>query len=110
MAALTPQEQDALQRFKRELLRRFPGEIRQVVLFGSKARGDARPDSDIDVLVVTQQSDWRLGDRIQGLVTDMLLETGVDLSVKVFGQPAVEQLQRYGGGFIVNALHEGAVV
>ena len=36
-----------------EHLRRQLGvRLRAVVLFGSRARGDARPDSDIDVLVV----------------------------------------------------------
>jgi predicted nucleotidyltransferase len=30
----------------------FPGAVRDVVLFGSRARGDADPDSDYDVAVV----------------------------------------------------------
>ena len=29
---------------------------KRLLLFGSRARGDARPDSDIDVLVVTPQA------------------------------------------------------
>jgi uncharacterized protein len=28
-----------------------PGKIERVVLFGSRARGDARPDSDYDIAV-----------------------------------------------------------
>ncbi|MBW3534989.1 MAG: nucleotidyltransferase domain-containing protein, partial [Gemmatimonadetes bacterium] len=31
---------------------RCPDEVRAVWLYGSRARGDARPDSDVDVLVV----------------------------------------------------------
>lgn len=38
--------------FRAELERRFGGRVRAVTLFGSRARGDAEPDSDVDVLVV----------------------------------------------------------
>lgn len=37
-------------------------EVRSVVLFGSRARGDASPDSDIDVMVVVSEESeelWR---------------------------------------------------
>lgn len=36
------------------LLKVFGSRLRGVVLFGSEARGDARPDSDIDVLVLLE--------------------------------------------------------
>ncbi|WP_292491416.1 nucleotidyltransferase domain-containing protein [Methanoculleus sp. 10] len=31
--------------------------IEEIILFGSVARGDDRPDSDIDILVVTPKED-----------------------------------------------------
>lgn len=31
-------------------------EVRQVLLFGSQARGDAQPDSDVDLMVITSES------------------------------------------------------
>jgi predicted nucleotidyltransferase len=40
-------------RYREALERRFgPARVRAVTLFGSRARGDAEPDSDADVLVV----------------------------------------------------------
>jgi len=37
--------------------------IRKLTLFGSQARGDARPDSDVDLLVeCTPEAEWSLFD------------------------------------------------
>lgn len=42
----------ALADFQRQLLDLFPGEIEQIILYGSYATGQATPDSDVDVMVV----------------------------------------------------------
>lgn len=41
-----------LKRLKRELIAIYGDEIHSILLYGSRARGDARPDSDIDILIV----------------------------------------------------------
>lgn len=49
---LSPAVRDALARFRAALARRFGSRLREVVLFGSHARGEAHEESDVDVLVV----------------------------------------------------------
>jgi predicted nucleotidyltransferase len=44
----------SLQRDVAALEQRFGADLVSVVLFGSRARGDAKPGSDIDVLVVVR--------------------------------------------------------
>lgn len=66
-------------------LRRAHGErLKGVVLYGSEARGEARPDSDIDVLVLLD-GPIRLWDDIQtnvGALYDLVLEWGRTISAK----------------------------
>ena len=52
-------------------------------LFGSKARGDAAPDSDIDVAVIVQTSD----DSVENLVIDIAFD--IDLAFDVYLSPRV---------------------
>lgn len=67
-----------LVRFRQALTETYGDRLERVVLFGSRARGDARPDSDYDVAVFLRD----MGDRFQELdqlahlSTDLLDETG----------------------------------
>jgi predicted nucleotidyltransferase len=49
---LIQSEQEWLDAYRDALAMRHPGVVQQMVLYGSKARGDARPDSDLDVLLI----------------------------------------------------------
>ena len=47
----------ALADFQRRLIELFPGQVSQLILYGSYARGEATPDSDVDVMVVVGWDD-----------------------------------------------------
>lgn len=108
--SLTVQEQHAVRRFKETLFERLGDEIVEIRVFGSKARGDAGPESDLDVLVVTRQENWRLKEKIGQVATAILLEEGIYLSIKVFGQPFYRRLVELQTPFIKNVLREGVLV
>jgi predicted nucleotidyltransferase len=67
-----------LRRFRAELNALYGERIERVVLFGSRARGDARDDSDYDIAVFLHDLTdyWREADRIVDIETDILLESG----------------------------------
>ena len=76
---LTIAADPVLLRFRAALDVLYGGKIERVVLFGSRARGDAGPDSDYDVAVFLKDfhDRWSEVDRLIPLVTDILYEDGV---------------------------------
>jgi len=51
---LNAEEEKWLRGFCEEVGRRFPGAVDQLVIYGSKARGEDHWDSDLDVLLVVK--------------------------------------------------------
>ncbi len=62
------------------------GKIERVVLFGSRARGEARPDSDYDIAVFlnTPGELWDDLGTLSHITTAILNDTGAVISAKPF--------------------------
>ncbi|MDK9722319.1 MAG: nucleotidyltransferase domain-containing protein [Rhodospirillales bacterium] len=67
-----------LTRFRTALDALYGDRIERVVLFGSQARGDARPDSDYDVAVFIKElgDRWSEADRLADAATEIMDQTG----------------------------------
>jgi len=68
------------------LYQQHPGRILDVVLFGSKARGDSRLASDIDILILVDDDNWRFCHIISTLAARVSLDYDVLLSPRVISQ------------------------
>lgn len=83
---LTGQERRAALAFVERLRQRFDGELVSAILFGSRARGEANPDSDMDVLVVLSSASPEIRKQVRYLAVEVWLEHGVYLSTRVWDQ------------------------
>jgi hypothetical protein len=69
-----------LHELDRRLHAKFGDDYLRIILFGSRARGDHRPDSDVDVAVVMRadiSNRWKSKRAIIGVTYPLLLETGL---------------------------------
>jgi predicted nucleotidyltransferase len=94
MDELAPAVREALASYRGRLEEHFGSRLRRLVLFGSAARGEARWDSDVDVLVVLDQTAWRDVAAAVDLAADELSERGVLLSATVLSEDHLADLGR----------------
>jgi len=73
---------EILQRLKAGLAAIYGDRLKGVYLYGSRVRGDARPDSDVDIAVVLDDFDSAFTEitRTSQLVADLSLESDLVLS------------------------------
>jgi predicted nucleotidyltransferase len=106
-SSLSPAEQAALEDFVDAVRGSLGSEIIDVQLFGSKARGDAKPESDVDVLVVVRRDEPELIDALYDLLLDACLSYNVYISLKVFSEAEYERLNHPRTPFMQNVAREG---
>ncbi|KAF0134870.1 MAG: DNA polymerase beta domain-containing protein region [Methylocystaceae bacterium] len=94
-----------LARFRAALARTYGERLERAILFGSRARGDARPDSDYDIAVFLreQESFWQESGRLAEIETDILYDTGAVINALPFSAgaygartPLMQELRRDG--------------
>ncbi len=81
--------------------------IRRVILFGSRARGEHRTDSDYDLLIVVPRKDDHLIDGLYEGVMDVLLDHGRLISLKIFPDEEFERLTQLQTPFMQRVTAEG---
>ena len=101
----------ATERAIRVFLARVPTELKVelAILFGSRARGDHRPDSDADLaLILERGNEWPVVEALAGLAFDVLMDTGVLIqSVPISSQDWAHPERFPRPGFLRNVAREG---
>lgn len=82
----SPRANPVLAKFRAALAGMYGPRLERVVLYGSRARGDAEADSDCDVAVFLKDLTNRIAEsnRIALAVSDILSETGIVIHAMPF--------------------------
>jgi predicted nucleotidyltransferase len=94
-----------LRRTAQELIAGCPG-VQEVRLFGSLAKGNYGPGSDADVLIVLQEDERPLLDRIPEFLR-WFLNASVPVEVFPYTCEEVERMRRQGVSFMRSVDREG---
>ena len=93
-----------------EIVRRIVKAIRphKIILFGSQARGEARSDSDIDLLVIANsvQPRYRRAAPLYGILSDIL----APMDILVYSPEEVNEWSEVRQAFVTTAIREGKVL
>ena len=81
-----PTTDPVLRRFRDAVNQIYGDRVERMVLYGSRARGEARPDSDYDIALFLQNPArfWEEMGPLSEIETDILYDTGAVISAKPF--------------------------
>lgn len=109
----TPKEVSTLVREAVEaILNRLDEKPRLIVLFGSEARGEATPESDVDILVVTDRAGREVEEQVLDATYEVMWNHDFDRLISVVVMPTAEfEAQKQKGfSFIRNVEREGIIL
>ena len=94
---------------KKYLIESFGDKIRQVILYGSYARGDYNKDSDIDILIVVsdEANPVEVEESLNDLLFEILLNENELCSVRAIPEKLFKE---YNSPFLLNVKEEGVMV
>ncbi|MBI3950528.1 MAG: nucleotidyltransferase domain-containing protein [Acidobacteria bacterium] len=110
--AMNRRAEEILAQLKERLRSQLPSDIVSVICFGSYARGQETPDSDLDVLVVVKSKDRAIYDLIQEAAYAVMWTHGFVplLSVKILPEEEWEYLAKEKTSFYESLQGEGITV
>jgi len=79
--------------------------VEKVVIYGSRAKGDYRPESDIDLTIIGSAVTWHDLQTIERKIDDLLLPYKVDLSLHdhIDNENLIDHIKRVGKVFYEKA-------
>lgn len=99
---------DKINIIKEAILSVSPGA--EIILFGSQARKEARPDSDIDILILINSENQTPSYEEKGKILDILFELEITMNIEI--NPVIRTHHQWFNApvrtpFFINVMNEG---
>lgn len=99
---------DIVDDFLKRLESRFNGQVKKIILFGSRARGDSTEFSDYDFIIIFNEVTPQIKEKVRDLAGEMLYNYNLVFSIFPFTEEDLQR-KRY-SPFIMNVKKEGVTV
>jgi predicted nucleotidyltransferase len=99
MLQLTAEEQAWLNAYRKALDTKHPGAVHEILIYGSKARGQAHAESDLDVLLVVKNESGKLKRELRRIGYLLAATADVLPSILAYTQDEWESRKRSGSTF-----------
>lgn len=103
---LSSNENSAVREFLSRVREAYGEKVIRAALFGSKARRDSSPYSDIDILLIVAEDDWKFQKSIIEIGADISLEYDVLLDIRVMSASRWQYLAEIQAGIYQNIMRE----
>ena len=108
--SLNPPDAAAVQTFAQAARAALGANLIHLRLFGSKVRGDAAPDSDIDIAVIVQNGEASVRDAVIDIAFDVNMAHDVYISPRVIPQSVLNDPVWRITGFLRAVEREGVPI
>ena len=109
MVAIPALKDPVIQDFLRRI-QPLRSRIDKLILFGSRSRGDEKPYSDYDILVVLPEKERPLIDALYDATMEVLYSTHRLISLKVYRRSDFEKFASLPTPFFHNVLRDGVTL
>ena len=99
MLQLTSEEQAWLDAYREALSKKHPGTIREMLIYGSKARGEAHAESDVDVILIVKNEAGARKRELRRIGYLLAAKTEVLPSILAYTEEEWEHRKRSGSSF-----------
>jgi len=97
-----------IKELKEHLISKFGDNIRDVILFGSQAKGTAKEFSDYDVVIILKSDyDWKYKNRIYDIIYDYELDNDILVNMHIISEYELNNTLRGVQPIFIDAINEG---
>ena len=105
-------DQKLILRLKEDILRQLSAQVKKIIFFGSRAKGIADNDSDLDMIVLVDEKTRHLETNLDDIVYNIMLENDFHpmISLKIFSFSRFNQALAKGYSFYKNVEKDGIII